>query len=185
MTIIEFLALFGGDFAPFLLPVYVEGQAYFTGDVVYYEPNFYTSLTDGNTNPPTDITTWQLTKDSVNNYIQDSDIQRAFAEAKVNFNPSIFPDCETRSMMFNYLAAHYLVIDITNRMNPLSVGYSGLVQSKSVGSVSESYAIPDWMKNNPVYGPLAQTGYGRKYLSLIMPCTTGVIICTPGRTTIG
>ena len=63
--------------------------------------------------------------------------------------------------------------------------YKGLTQSKTVGSVSESYAIPQWMMNNQVLGTYAQTGYGRKYLSLIQPYLIGNIILTPGRTTYG
>lgn len=180
-----FLNLFKSDFAPYLLPVYVEGKAYFKGDVVYSEPNFYQSLTDGNTTPPTNTDNWELTNDSVDNYIQDSDIERAFKEAKVNFNVSFFLDYKTAEMVFYYLAAHYLIIDLTNRQNPFLMGYKGLTQSKSVGSVSESYAIPQWMMNNQVLGTYAQTGYGRKYLSLIQPYLIGNVILTPGRTTYG
>lgn len=180
-----FLNLFQSDFALYLLPVYVAGKAYFKDDVVYSEPNFYISLVDGNTEPPTNATNWALYNDNVNNYIQDSDIERAFKEAKVNFRADFFEDDETAEMIFYYLAAHYLVIDLTNRMSPLSMGYKGLIQSKSVGSVSESYAIPQWMLNNQLLGTYAQTGYGRKYLSLIQPYLIGNIIYTPGRTTFG
>lgn len=180
-----FLNLFKSDFAPYLLPVYMEGKAYFKDDVVYSEPNFYQSLADGNTTPPTNNDNWALYNDSIDNYIQDSDIERAFKEAKVNFNVSFFLDDETAEMVFYYLAAHYLIIDITNRMNPLSMGYKGLTQSKSVGSVSESYAIPDWMTRDPALSFYAQTGYGRKYLSEIKPYLVGQIILTPGRTTYG
>lgn len=180
-----FLNLFKSDFTPYILPVYVEGKAYFIDDVVYLEPNFYISLVDGNTTEPTDTTNWALYNDSIDNYIQESDIERAFLEAKVNFNTSWYSDDETAEMVFYYLAAHYLIIDLTNRMNPLSMGYKGLTQSKSVGSVSESYAIPQWMLNNQMLSAYAQTGYGRKYLSLIQPYLVGNIIYTPGRTTFG
>ena len=37
----------------------------------------------------------------------------------------------------------------------------GLTNSKSVGSVSESYAIPQWIMNDKNLGLYAQTGYGR------------------------
>lgn len=185
VTVEGFLNLFKSDFAPYLLPEYVQGKAYFIDDVVYSEPNFYISLTDGNTTEPTDTENWKLYKDSIDNYIQDTDILRAFAEAKINFNTSFWKDDETAEMVFYYLAAHYLVIDLTNRMNPLSMGYKGLTQSKSVGSVSESYAIPQWMLNNKVLGTYAQTGYGRKYLSLIQPYLICNIILSPGRTTYG
>ena len=63
------------------------------------------------------------------------------------------------------------------------MGGGGIVQSKSVGSVSESYAIPQWMLNNPSYSMYAVNGYGRKYLSLIRPYLLGTIILSKGRTT--
>ena len=183
VTTDDFKNLFARDF-PYL-PVYVEGKAYFKDDEVYYAPNFYKSLTDGNTTLPTDTTNWSLVNDSVDNYIQDSDILRAFNEAKVNFNAALFGDDDTVKMVFLYLAAHYLVIDLNNAMNPLAVGFMGFTQSKSVGSVSESYAVPQWMLNNRALSAYAQTGYGRKYLSLIQPYLVGNLIFVPGRTTYG
>ena len=183
VTIDDFKTLFTRDFPYF--PLYVEGKAYFKDDEVYYTLNFYQSLTDRNTTLPTDTDNWQLVNDSVNNYIQDSDIERAFAEAKVNFNPNLFTDDTTATMVFLYLAAHYLVIDLNNAANPLAMGFMGFTQSKSVGSVSESYAVPQWMTNNAILSQYSQTGYGRKYLSLIQPYLVGNIIFVPGRTTYG
>lgn len=179
----DFQDLFNRDF-PYL-PVYVEGKAYFTNDIVYYEPNFYKSLVDNNTELPTNTTNWQVINDSVNNYIQDSDIMRAFNEAVINFNVNLFTDQNSAIMVFLYLAAHYLVIDLNNAMNPLALGFMGFTQSKSVGSVSESYGIPQWMLNNQVLSAYAQTGYGRKYLSLIQPYLIGNVLFFPGRTTCG
>lgn len=179
----DFQDLFSRDF-PYL-PVYVEGKAYFTNDIVYYEPNFYQSLTDGNTTLPTDTDNWQLYNDTVDNYIQDSDILRAFNEAKINFNANLFSDDDTIKMVFLYLAAHYLVVDLNNSMNPLAMGFMGFTQSKSVGSVSESYALPSFATNNQVLSQYMQTGYGRKYVSLISPYLIGNIMLIRGRTTIG
>lgn len=178
VTVDEFKALFSRDF-PYL-PIWVYGKAYFKDDIVFYEDNFYQSLEDGNLSTPT-ADSWQLYNDNENNYITDADISRAFTEAKVNFNPSLFKSCEAVNMIFCYLAAHYLVIDLNNAQNPLALGFMGFTQSKSVGSVSESYGIPQWMLNNQVYSGYAQTGYGRKYLSLIAPYMVGNIIYTPGR----
>lgn len=182
ITAQDFKNLFTRDF-PYL-PLYESGKAYFTGDVVYIAPNFYESLTDGNTTAPPSAD-WKLTNDSTDNYISDSDIERAFKEAKVNFNPNFFADDETAKMVFCYLAAHYLIIDLNNASNPLAVGFMGFTQSKSVGSVSESYGIPQWMLNNKMLSSYAQTGYGRKYLSLIQPYLVGNIVFIPGRITCG
>ncbi len=182
VSVDDFKNLFKRDF-PYL-PVYTENKAYFTGDEVYYEPNFYKCLTDGTTTAPPNEN-WELTFDSTDNYISDSDIERAFAEAKINFNPNFFQDDETAIMVFCYLAAHYLVIDLNNAQNPLGMGFMGFTQSKSVGSVSESYGIPSFATNNPVLSQYMLTGYGRKYVSLISPYLIGNIIYTPGRTTFG
>lgn len=116
-------------------------------------------------------------------YIQDYDIEKAFIEARINFNYNLFQDIDTAKTVFFYLAAHYLVIDLNNASNPLALGVMGFTQSKSVGSVSESYGIPAWIQNSRTLGMYAQTGYGRKYLSLITPYLTGNIILTPGHTT--
>lgn len=183
VTTDDFKNLFTRDF-PYL-PVYIEGKAYFKDDEVYYDPNFYKSLTDGNTTLPTDTTNWTLINDSVDNYIQDTDILRAFNEAKVNFNAALFGEDDTIKMVFLYLAAHYLVIDLNNAMNPLGMGFMGFTQSKSVGSVSESYAVPSFATNNPMLSQYMLTGFGRKYLSLIQPYLVGNIIFVPGRTTVG
>lgn len=183
VTTDDFKNLFTRDF-PYL-PIYVEGKAYFKDDEVYYAPNFYKSLTDGNTALPTDTTNWAPVNDSVDNYIQDADILRAFNEAKVNFNAALFGDNDTIKMVFLYLAAHYLVIDLNNAMNPLGMGFMGFTQSKSVGSVSESYAVPSFATNNPLLSQYMLTGFGRKYLSLIQPYLVGNIIFVPGRTTVG
>lgn len=183
VTVDDFKTLFARDF-PYL-PLYVEGKAYFKDDEVYYNLNFYQSLVDNNTELPTNTTNWQVINDSVNNYIQDSDIERAFAEAKVNFNPNLFTDDTTATMVFLYLAAHYLVVDLNNSMNPLAMGFMGFTQSKSVGSVSESYALPSFATNNQVLSQYMQTGYGRKYVSLISPYLIGNVMLINGKTTIG
>ena len=177
---------FKGQFArdfPYL-PIWQQ-KTYFKNDIVYVAPNFYQSLVDKNTAPVSNTTNWQIVNESLDNYISDNDILRAFNEAKLNFNPNFYECDATAEMVFYYLAAHYLVIDLNNAMNALGLGFMGYTTSKSVGSVSESYGIPSYMLNNPVLSGYAQTGYGRKYLSLIMPYIVGQIILTPGRTTIG
>ena len=179
----DFKALFTRDF-PYL-PFWISYKIYFKDDIVFYNDNFYKSLVDNNTDAPTIDTTWKPYKDSIDNYISDDDILRAFTEARVNFNPSLFQDNETATMVFCYLAAHYLVIDLNNAQNPLAIGFYGFTQSKSVGSVSESYGIPQWIMNDKSLSQYAQTGYGRKYLSLITPYLVGNIIFIPGRVNFG
>ena len=182
ITVEEFKALFSRDF-PYL-PQWMYGKTYFKGDVVYLDGNFYISLNDANTDEPPS-TKWKIHNDNENNYITDNDISKAFTEAKINFNEKFFRCPEAVKMMFCYLAAHYLVIDLNNAQNPLALGVMGFTQSKSVGSVSESYGIPQWMMNDKKLSLYAQTGYGRKYLSEIVPYLTGNIIFTPGAINFG
>ena len=182
ITVEDFKAIFTRDF-PYV-PYWQYGKNYFKDDIVYSEENFYKSKIDGNTDEPPS-TNWTLCNDNIYNYISDEDISRAFTEAKINFNPLLFPNCETMRLTFCYLAAHYLVIDLNNAQNPLALGFMGFTQSKSVGSVSESYALPAFIQNNSKLSLYAQTGYGRKYLSLIQPYLTGNIIYTAGRISFG
>lgn len=169
-------------FTPVYLPLYMH-KTYYSGDVVFYNNKFYQCAVSSTTAYPgqPQNTDWTEIKDNVLNYTQDSDIINAIAEASVNFNKGLFADCCTAKLVFLYLVAYYLTVDFQNAMSPMGGG--GLVQSKSVGSVSESYAIPQWMLNNPSYSMYAQNGYGRKYLSLIRPYLLGNIILSKGRTT--
>lgn len=182
ITVEDFKAIFTRDF-PYL-PLWQLGKYYFKDDIVYWCNNFYQSTVYGNNDQPPSGN-WQPYNDTLFNYITDEDILRAFTVAKINFNPGLFPNEDAMKMTFCYLVAHYLVIDLNNAQNPLVLGFMGFTQSKSVGSVSESYALPQWVMNNAKLSLYAQTGYGRKYLSLIQPYLTGNIIYTPGRISFG
>lgn len=168
-------------FSPMYLPVYTEGT-YFKGDIVYYSGLFYECLAVSTTNLPTNTTDWKLYNDSVLNYTQDSDILEAFEEAKINFNEGLFPDDTVALSMFLFLAAHYLTIDFRNALGNNQLG---ILTSKSVGSVSEGYAIPSWILNNPALSMFATTGYGVKYASLLKPYLTGNFFIVKGSTTYG
>lgn len=167
-------------FTPVYLPVY-SYQTYHLNDVVYYGNSFYQCKVASTNNVPTNTNDWKPIQANVLNYTQDSDIINAMAEARVNFNEGLFTDCCTAKLVFLYLTAYYLTVDFQNAMAPMAGG--GIVQSKSVGSVSESYAIPAAFINNPKFALYAQNGYGRKYLSMIMPYLVGNIIVSRGATT--
>ena len=114
--------------------------------------------------------------------VTDQDILKAFAEASMNFNPSLFPTIQDQKLGFLYLAAHYLVIDIQNSSQGLNGRYEGIMSNKSVGSVSVGYTIPDWVMGSPIYSLLSQSKYGMKYLSLIIPQLIGNIGVVKGAT---
>ena len=80
--------------------------------------------------------------------VRCKDIYKAQSEAKINFNWELFSCQETFTICFNYLTAHYLVTDLTNSAQGVNGKYTWLVASKSVGSVSESYTIPDRLQTN-------------------------------------
>lgn len=116
-------------------------------------------------------------------YVTDQDLNKAFIEAKVNFNDALFSDDDQLRTTFLYLAAHYLVNDLQTAVN--GAGSTGFfpVASRSVGPISESYAMPAWVTNDPVLGSYTTTRYGQKYLSLIKPLMIGNVTVYQGATT--
>ena len=167
-------------FTPIYLPLYVAGNTYFNGDIVYYNELFYQCIVENTVELPTVKTDWKLINQDVLNYTRDEDIENAMADASVNFNESLFDD-EQAKLIFLYLTAYYLTYDLQNATGAVQ---TGVITSKSVGSVSESYGIPTSFLNNPMYSLYAKNGYGLKYLSLIIPYLQGNILFLPGATTI-
>jgi hypothetical protein len=115
--------------------------------------------------------------------ILDEDIERAFLEATINFNEALFSDSAQLKLMFLYLAAHYLVYDITTSKQSFGSGSSYPVSSRSIGGVSESYMVPAWVSEDPVLGSFATTRYGVKYISLLKPLLIGNVQVYEGATT--
>lgn len=121
-------------------------------------------------------------------YIIDKDIEKAIDEATLNFNQNLFEVDGTdkyAKIAFLYLVAYYLLIDISNAQLGLSSKFQGLIASKSVGDVSESYSVPTWMTSSPVYSQYALNGYGMKYLTFLAPRLKGNILTVAGATTLG
>ncbi|MGL5113643.1 MAG: DUF4054 domain-containing protein [Flavobacterium sp.] len=147
------------------LPTWSNANTYNIGDVVYYDANrlFYTCKTDGTTSIPTTTANWCLKTDDVSNYILDADIESAFAEAGIVFNTNISATDAQFTLIFLYLAAHFLVLDM--RAAGLQSGNQGIVESKQVGNVSIAYMIPEWMKKESL-SFYTTTYYGYKYLAM-------------------
>lgn len=184
VTVEQFKKYFFRDF-PFL-PLYEENKSYWKDDVVYYtDENFYQSLIDDNTALPTDTASWKKIKGDIYNYVTDTDIERAMSQAYLNRNPRFGADDEERINIYLHLIAFYLVMDIQNASGGINSSYTGLVASKSVDGVSESYNFPQWMVNSPIYSLYSQNGYGMKYLSLILPYMSVTVIFSRGGTTVG
>lgn len=121
--------------------------------------------------------------DCPKDYVTDQDINKAYTEATMNFNPGLFGLDDEFRMCYLYLAAHYLVNDLqTSAAGVNSTGYYP-VNNRSVGSISEGYQIPEWMTNDPILGAFMTTRYGQKYLSLIKPLMIGNVQVYWGNTT--
>lgn len=114
--------------------------------------------------------------------VMDADIQKALVEADFIVNPTLFSTQESFSFAFNYAAAHYLVMDFKNSSQGLGSSFNWIESSKSVGSVSQGFAIPDSIMAHPQLAYFSKTGYGAKYLSLILPLTYGNIGIAEGAT---
>lgn len=171
ITVADFKAQFPRDF-PYL-PVFDNAALYNIADRVYYPTTklFYDCKLDGTTGIiPTNTTNWTRVtpQPSVDDYVQDADITRAFAEAMVNFNQALFTSDAQIKMAFLYLTAHYLVNDLRAAQGGVTATPIFLVESRTVGNVSESYGIPEKYLNNPVFSYLTTTPYGLKYLSFVI-----------------
>lgn len=183
ISVSDFKEWFVRDF-PYL-PEYIQDKVYFAGDIVYVSPNFYQSLVDNNTADVTDSESWQVIKEDESYYINDGDIEKAISEATLGFNKDLFEDCESKKLAMLYLIAFYLVVDIKNGMAGISSNaYASFVSNKSVGNVSEGYSVPAWVSGNPTYSIYLDNGYGKKYLSFIIPRITGFLYLADGAITV-
>ncbi len=115
------------------------------------------------------------------NYILDSDIQSAINEAQVNFNIYLFGANTT--IIFMYLAAHTMVMNIRNSSMGLNSQAKFPLESSSVGSVSITNNINDQFASDPSFSGFLKTGYGQKYLDMVYPYTIGNVQTDLGRTT--
>jgi hypothetical protein len=115
--------------------------------------------------------------------VLDKDITKAFGQTNVNINQNLFSNQEDYTIGYMLLAAHYLVIDLQMASQGVSGGgFSWLTTSKSVGSVSEGFQIPQRILDDPNMAMLSQTLYGAQYLQLLLPRLTGNMFNVYGST---
>lgn len=115
--------------------------------------------------------------------VLDADITKALMTAGVNFNEGLWESQNTFSTAYLYLSAHFLVDSIKASSSGLSSQYAGNTTSKSVGNVSESYQIPDTIKNTPWLAGLYTSKYGEIFLTLISPRLVGNVVTMRGWST--
>ncbi len=114
--------------------------------------------------------------------VLDQDIAKAFQQTNINMNQDLWADQASYSVGYLLLAAHYLVVDLRMSSQGVAGQYAWLPSSKSVGSVSESFSIPQRILDDPYMAGLCQTNYGAKYLQLILPQLCGKIFIAFGST---
>lgn len=117
-----------------------------------------------------------------NTCVLNSDINKAFGQVNFNINPVLFSNQEQYSIGYLLLSAHYLVVDLRMSSQGINGQFGWLEQSKSVGNVNQSFAIPQRILDNPYFAMLTKTNYGAKYLELLLPQMTGQIFITYGDT---
>lgn len=122
--------------------------------------------------------TFGITSDKVTN----SDITKAINESQFYLNESLFETQAEYDIAAGYIAAHCMVTNLKNSSQGLAGQFSWLENSKSIGSVSQSFNIPEDILKNPHYALIAKTNYGAKYLSLIIPMLRGAMYIAEGTT---
>lgn len=184
-TTVEFFkSFFVRDFK--YIDVWSDEVSYLKGDIVFYTGNnlFYMALQDNVATPPTDTEYWSEVDTETNIYVLDSDIEKAYFQARQFFNPNLFDNENDLLSYICYLIAHYLVIDIQMSQEGVnSTGYY-IPNHTTVGDVSESYSNPTNSQGDSfILYQLNQTRYGQKYLSLISPLLVGHYNSIRGTTT--
>ncbi len=112
--------------------------------------------------------------------VRDKDITAAIREMSSIINTGLYPDEDASLLAQKYLTAHFLTNDLTAAQSGGQAVFSQT--SRSVGSISESVAIPDWMMQGQL-APYATTYYGQKWLMLTKPYLIGRVSCVAGGTT--
>lgn len=182
LTATTFRAFFIRDFK--YLPNYSATKQYLVGDQVYYPTTsaFYQCTVNSLGNLPTDTGYWDPISLDTSSYILDADLDKSYNQGRGAVNPEIFENTSVLSDAFYYAWAHYLVMDIRAAEGGIDSRFEGLISSKGVGGVSVGYSIPERFAKDPQFAYFAQTQYGQKYLSYVIPRITGVVKAVDGRT---
>ena len=120
--------------------------------------------------------------------VRDKDINDAIAEAQLMYNASLWAVADGKQA-FLYLTAHFLIrrIQAAGGLAPAVTGdavsnrAAGVVQSKSVGQVSVSYAPPPARVLKMAFLlPMWETDFGRQYVTMLLPKLSGNVNVVSG-----
>jgi len=128
--------------------------------------------------------TFGETKDKV----RDQDITLALNEATLIYNADLWEDVTEGKIAFLLAAAHCLDLNVQAAGGLSAINYGrgiqnkggGVIQSKSVGSVSVNFAIPNFVTESPILSQLAETGFGKQYLQMFLARRVGHAECVKG-----
>lgn len=111
--------------------------------------------------------------------VRDSDIEKAITEALAVFNGDLYPTEDICKLALTYLTAHFLQSDLDSADSGGAPRHNQT--SRSVGSVSESVTIPEWMLEGE-FSMYVTTQYGIKWLQLTKPYLDGAVYAVEGGT---
>jgi hypothetical protein len=114
--------------------------------------------------------------------VLDSDITKGVDMANVNINQCLFQNQSAYNIGFLLLTAHFMVMNLRSSQQGINGQFNFGEQSKSVGSVSQSFAIPQRIMDNPDWAIYTKTNYGAQYIQFILPQLTGQIYSVHGST---
>jgi len=118
----------------------------------------------------------------INTSVLDADIVNAFNQVDITINQQLWGSQTAFTLGYLLLAAHFLVLTLRSSSQGLNGQYNWAQNSKSVGSVSESFSIPQRILDNPDFMAYTKTNYGSQYLNLLWPKLSGQMFSVMGRT---
>ena len=118
----------------------------------------------------------------INTSVTDQDIANAMNMTSLHINKGLFSGQDFYSLGYLLLSAHYLVMNLRTSSQGINGQFAFLEQSKSVGSVNQSFAIPQRVLDNPDWSILMKTNYGAQYLQLLIPQLCGQTFVVAGST---
>lgn len=114
--------------------------------------------------------------------VNDVDITKALSLQQNLINPTLFTNQNVYSQGALLLAAHFLVQNLRASAQGIAGKFEWLNNSKSVGAVSSSFAIPERLMENPEFAMLVSTVYGTQFLYMVLPLLTGQMFAVAGGT---
>lgn len=116
------------------------------------------------------------------NNVVIQDVVNAMLETNVQLNQRLFVKPSSYNLGYLYMTAHFMAENIVNGQQGVNGQYNYLQASKGGGGISESFAIPQKILDNPQLSMFSKTTYGKKYLALVLPMLTGVMFSVRGHT---